>query len=260
MQLIPAITGRRRVVAPVVMKSCFSCASRRVNPWLHEPFGLLLSSFGKSMKLSLRFDYVLAILLLLGGVVQAAEPAPFVEKRATATLLEQVRQGGFVLYMRHGPTDSSRSDRLPEIDLSDCATQRPLTENGRRVAAYVGEQIRRARLPLGDAYASPMCRTRETAEAAFRRVFIFDEGLLYTANLTDVQKRPKIALTRKLLSMPVASGTNRIIVAHGPNLVDVMDYFVQPEAALVIVRPLGENGFEYVATIAPDEWPALLSQ
>jgi len=40
--------------------------------------------------------------------------------------------------LRHGATDNSRPDRVPAVDLKDCATQRPLTAEGRQIAAKVG--------------------------------------------------------------------------------------------------------------------------
>ena len=69
----------------------------------------------------------------------------FAEKPATRNMLSDLRKGGSVLFMRHGQTDSSRPDRVPNVDLDDCMTQRPLSKEGRRVATKVGAAIRRAR-------------------------------------------------------------------------------------------------------------------
>ena len=38
---------------------------------------------------------------------------------------------------------------------------------------------------------------------------------------------------------------------------DLIGYFPR-EATLVVFRPLGKAGFEYVASIAPAQWPELL--
>ena len=139
----------------------------------------------------------------------------FQETLATRATLEALRQGGYVLYMRHGNTDNSRPDRAPQVDLNDCSTQRPLNEEGRRVTAEVGRAIRQARIPLGEIYVSPLCRAKESAQAAFGKDFQVHEQLMYTANLTSEQKKPILATTRKLLSEPVPDGVNRVIVA-GP--------------------------------------------
>ena len=188
-----------------------------------------------------------------------AEPLPaFVEKLATREQLQQLREGGYVIYLRHGITDSTRPDRVPAVDLNDCATQRPLTEAGRQLMTEVGQAMREARIPLGDIFVSPLCRAKESTEAAFGKRYTVDPLLMYTANLTTEEKRPILESTRRLLSLPVAAGTNRVVLAHAPNLADLMGYFVKPEGTAVIIRPLGDKGFIYVASIPPRRWPELL--
>jgi phosphohistidine phosphatase SixA len=187
-----------------------------------------------------------------------APAARFVPILATPETLARLRSGGFVLYLRHGHTDSTRSDRLPAVDLDDCSTQRPLTEAGRLMSARVGEAMRQAQIPLGEIRTSPLCRARETALAAFPdQPLILDPELIYTANFTDAQKAPIIAHIRALLSAPVPPGHNRLLVGHAPNLMDLMNYFPK-ESTLVIFRPMGGTDFEYIASIPLGSWPNLL--
>ena len=192
-----------------------------------------------------------------------AASARFVEIPATAATLDEARRGGFVLYLRHGSTDNSRADLFPGLDLADCATQRVLTEDGRRMATRVGKAMHKARLPVAEIRVSPLCRTRDTAALAFPgQAAEVDPNLMYTANLTSSEKAPILAKTRELLSTPVAAGGNRLIIAHGPNLMDLIGYFPK-EGTLVIFRPQGgrANGtFRYVASVAPGAWPDLLSR
>lgn len=205
-------------------------------------------------------------IFLLGqaAIVQAADPLPqaqasqFKEIPATQELLKQVRSGGYVLYLRHSSTDTTRPDRFPSVDLKDCTTQRPLSVDGRKLAAQVGAAIRKAKIPLGEIRISPLCRARDTTELAFPGLaFTEDQNLMYTANLTSEQKRPILANTRQLLSASVPVGKNRLLVAHAPNLMDLIGYFPK-EATLVIFRPLGKDGFDYLASIPPGLWPELL--
>ena len=199
--------------------------------------------------------------LPLSGVqAQTAEPA-FVEKMATPALLAELRKGGYVLYMRHGTTDNSRADRAPAVDLNDCNTQRVLNDEGRKLSASVGQAIAKAKIPVGEVFHSPMCRARESAELAFpalRGKLQPELNLAYTANLTAEEKKPVLAATRKLVSTPVAPGSNRVLVAHAPNMADLMGYFVKPEGTMVVLRPLGNDKFEYIASIPPTLWPSLL--
>lgn len=206
------------------------------------------------------FTVVLSGFLLVSA--HAADPTPaFVERFADAALVGQLQKGGFVLYMRHGTTDNSRADRAPKVDLSDCSTQRVLNEEGRKVAVAVGQALRRAKIPVLEVFHSPLCRTRETSELAFptlREALKQDNNLMYTANLTSEEKKPILQATRALLSAPVPPGSNRVIVAHAPNMADLIGYFVKPEGTVVVIRPGGASGFEYVASIPPTLWPQLL--
>ena len=95
-----------------------------------------------------------------------------------------------------------------------------------------------------------MCRARESAQAAFSALTPqTDHRLIYLGNFTDAEKTPIVARTRQLLSMPVPSGSNRLLLAHASNLMDLMGYFPK-EGTLVVFRPLGDPaGFEYIASI-----------
>ena len=211
----------------------------------------ILWPLGLAMFLSLNSTFVQA---------QDAQPA-FQETMATPALLADLRKGGFVLYLRHGTTDNSRADRAPSVDLNDCNTQRVLNNEGRKLIMSVGRAIARAKIPVDEILHSPMCRARESAELAFpaQRARLQPElNLAYTANLTAEEKKPVLAATRKLVSTPVAPGSNRVLVAHAPNMADLMGYFVKPEGTLVVLRPLGNEKFEYVASIPPALWVSLL--
>ncbi len=200
-------------------------------------------------------------LLVLGVLltpVCAEEQPAFQEKVVTMETIKSLRNGGYVIYMRHGNTDTSRPDRTPTVDLNDCSTQRPLTEEGRKVAAQVGGAIRELKIPVSEIYSSPMCRAKESAQAAFGSGIIVDSNLMYTSNLTDAEKKPIIQQTRELLSKPVPEGTNRVLVAHAPNLMDLMGYFPKPEATVAIFKPGGEKRFEYVGSIPPAQWQQFL--
>jgi len=181
----------------------------------------------------------------------------FVEKPATPAIIKQLRNGGYVLYMRHGNTDTSRPDRQPSVDLNDCSTQRPLTEEGRRIAAEVGQQIRKAKIPLGEIFSSPMCRAKETALAAFGKNFIINNLLIDTSNMTKKEKEPVLETARELLSRPIEGKVNRVVVAHAPILIDLFGYYPKPEASMAIFKPMGDKKFKYIASIAPKQWQTI---
>ncbi len=200
--------------------------------------------------------------------VRAAPPSPmtataaadkFDEVIATPELLNKLRAGGYALYLRHGTTNNAIGDRVPMVDLNDCSTQRPLTDEGRQLMVKVGKALRKARIPIGELRVSPMCRARESAAAAFPAISaVVDPQLMYVSNFTDAEKAPIIANTRLRLSAPVPAGSNRLLLAHAPNLMELMGYFPK-EGTLVIFRPRGDGQHaDYLGSVPAQRWDALL--
>lgn len=184
------------------------------------------------------------------------EFADFIEIPATRAIIKDLRNGGYVLFMRHGQSDTTRPDQVPKIDLNDCLTQRPLSKQGRKASAQVGAAIRRAGIPVGEVFSSPLCRAKESAAAAFGEKYIVDNLLIYTSNMTDMEKAPTIAATLELISRPVEGKVNRVLVAHAPNLMDIIGHFPK-EGAVVILKPLGNKKFKYIASVALTQWKTL---
>ena len=100
---------------------------------------------------------------LLLALALALSPA-----RADEALWHAVRQGGYVLFVRHALTDPGFGDP-PGFKLQDCSTQRNLSGEGRAQATRMGEAFRQRGVPVGEVLASPWCRCLETAQLAFGR-------------------------------------------------------------------------------------------
>lgn len=198
-------------------------------------------------------------MLAFADTLHIAQSLEFVEATATPQVLQRLRAGGYVLYLRHGATDNTHPDRTPTVDLDDCSTQRPLNTQGWAQQRMVGQALRRAHIPVTQLRISPMCRARDSAHAAFPDLKpVVDPLLIYPANLTEVEKAPVVANTRHWLSAPVSPGQNRVLLAHASNLMEVMGYFPK-ESMLVVLRPKGElHGFEYVASIPYGAWARLV--
>lgn len=196
------------------------------------------------------------------ALVPVPANSEFKELPPSPRLLRQLRSGGYVLYMRHGTTDNSRADSVTDLRLDDCSTQRVLNDEGRRLAATLGATIRKAQIPVAEIIHSPLCRTTETVRLGFpgfKGPIKADPDLMYTANLTTEQKKPVLVATRRLVSTPPPAGSNRLIVAHAPNLADLMGYFVKPEGTVVVLQPMGDGRYVYLASIPPAAWPQLLN-
>lgn len=200
------------------------------------------------------------LLILLTGTARPVDaPAVFTEVLATPEHIELMRAGGLVLYMRHGATDVNYPDNIP-VDIHDCLSQRPLSAQGREQLDEIAVYWARLGIPLDKVISSPFCRAQETAQRVFAPMPVtVDEALLYTAAMPSAEKRPAVERTAYWLSKPPSAARNRVVVAHGPNIAELMDY-LPAEASITLFRPLGgDQGFTYVASIPAMHWPELLA-
>ncbi|MDD2609505.1 MAG: histidine phosphatase family protein [Giesbergeria sp.] len=197
----------------------------------------------------------------LAADVQIPPPSDFRVIKAQRQHVQLLRQGGLVLYMRHGPTNARIPDQIP-VKLDDCASQRPLTDAGRAQLDKIAGFVRQLRIPYQQVVSSPFCRAQESARRVFNGPIQIDPNLRYTAAMPEAEKKPAVARTRYWLSEKISTPrSNRIVVAHGPNMAELIDY-LPPEASLVLFRPLGNGAtpsFEYLASIEPGHWPELLA-
>jgi len=164
-------------------------------------------------------------------------------------LIEQLREGGYVLYLRHASTDFSQNDsRMTSYD--DCTTQRNLTDRGREEARILGQHIKRLRIPVGEVLASPFCRTMETARLAFGTASATNEVRGGPAS----NEAGRYGALQKLLSSPVRKGENRVISSHGNPFFALAGPPYLAEGELAVVRPEGGGRFSVIGRIRLSDW------
>ena len=134
-------------------------------------------------------------------------------------LLAALREGGFAIYVRHARTDFSQQDSDLR-DLTNCATQRNLSVEGRAQARLIGESIGALAIPIGDVLRSELCRTRETAELAFGRATPTPDLTSFASTGSAAEQRARVEALRRLLATPPAPGTNTVLVGHLFNIQD----------------------------------------
>ena len=172
-------------------------------------------------------------------------------------LMQALQQGGYNLYFRHEATDWSQYDAVDQVNdwLSCDGTRiRQLSEAGRERAKRTGEFIRSLNIPVSEVFASPYCRTMETAS-------LLGLGAVQATNdvinlrVADYfgGRRAVIQTARQLLARRPVPGTNRVIVAHG-NVAREATPVYPGEGEMVIFRPDGKGQFSFVGRVAPDQW------
>jgi histidine phosphatase superfamily protein (branch 1) len=168
-------------------------------------------------------------------------------------LVDELRKGGYVLYMRHTSTDFSKDD-AKSSSFEDCANQRPLTETGRDEARAVAANLKRLGIPVDRVYASPMCRTVETAMLAFGKAEKTPAARGGPVKSDDPKRYDGL---KKLLATPPAPGKNNAIASHGNPFHAVFGPPYLAEGEIAAVRPGGSAGFEIAGRIRLADWAQL---
>ena len=163
-----------------------------------------------------------------------------------------MRKGGYVLYIRHTSTDFSKND-ANMTSFEDCASQRPLTDKGRDEARAIAGHLKRLGISIGKVYASPFCRTVETAMLAFGRAEKTQEARGGPLRADDPKRYDAL---RKLMSAPPAAGKNNVISSHGNPYFAVFGAPYLAEGEIAVLRP-ATAGAEVVAHIKLTDWEAL---
>jgi len=181
-------------------------------------------------------------LLAWGLAALAADPA----------LVEELRKGGYVLYIRHTSTDFGKDDsRMASYD--DCANQRPLTDKGRDEARAIAGHLERLRIPVDRVYASPYCRTVETAMLAFGKAEKTRDARGGPVRSDDPARYDPL---RKLLSTPPAPGRNNAVSSHGNPFYALFGAPYLAEGELAVVRP-GAASYSVAGRFRLEDWAAL---
>lgn len=207
-------------------------------------------------------------LVAAGAHVQAAErtraaseiPAATAEMRARAyarpairpdaelkgaALLQALREGGHVLYLRHTQTGT----------VTETCGPSNLTPAGERDARFIGEAIRALRIPIDRVLSSPVCRVLDSAK-------LLQLGeVTTTRDLSNVAVGDKFDLAAaraaRLAEVP-AKGANRMLVSH-LHAGAAQEHWISLDFGDIIVfRPDGNGGSEARARIRADDWYDLL--
>jgi Histidine phosphatase superfamily (branch 1) len=198
-----------------------------------------------------------AVVVAVGVLAVAAAFAVEAGTEATAkpALTRALQAGGLVLVLRHAATDFSKPDEDP-VDLTDCATQRNLSPQGRADARAIGRGVRRLDLRVSAVLTSAFCRTRETASLAFGRATVTPALLNTITAAHDARWRMQIRAARRLLGTKPAPRTLKVLVTHGVVVSDATGLTLE-EGETLVLRPLGSSRFKLLGRILAHEWRAL---
>jgi phosphohistidine phosphatase SixA len=207
---------------------------------------------GRDMRILIRVAAVLLVGLIAGSAgAQARASLPDV--------LKAMRDGGYVIVVRHGATHDDQADTDP-FNLDNVAKQRQLNDKGRADAQRVGEVLKAAGVTIGKSYSSRFYRAVETARLIGGKdpqatLDITEGGLVVSTN----ENNRRNAALRALIAVVPDPGTNTLIVSHRPNIMDALgkEWFDVREGEASIFKPDGRNSYDLVARIRIGQWAAL---
>jgi phosphohistidine phosphatase SixA len=139
----------------------------------------------------------------LAAALPAAALAAPADDEAVWKLLQAVR---------HALTTPGVGDP-PGMRLDDCASQRNLSDEGRRDAQRLGAALRERGVPVERVLASPWCRCIETARLAFGRTPETNPALGNLFGRPELEAR-QVAQLKQLVAARPARG-NLFLVTHG---------------------------------------------
>lgn len=199
----------------------------------------------------------LTVLVVASVCAQSVTAQPTVqalniESDEGAALLERLREGGLVMYIRHADTSGQQCDTYN--DSAGREGQRNISSMGREQAAELGKRIEELGIPIAEPILSgPVYRARDTAELAFGvdRVSVTD------SLLADDYARGRLDWVlsehRRLFSEPMAKGENRVLVGHRTPAQMIFGSIVSgtslPEAGVLVLEPRGVEGSELLGVL-----------
>lgn len=203
---------------------------------------------------SIRMALVCAMLGLLPAAA-GGQPASL-----QAEWINDLRQGGYVIVLRHGATvsDQANTDSMSRPSVS---AQRQLSEQGRAQAKSIGESLRRLKIPVGMVLTSTVQRAVDTG-----RLLGFGD-VATTPDLAESgpgdppdENNRRAQAFRKLVAGRPPADNNVVIVTHKPNIVDAFgkDWLDVHEGEASVFEPDGKGGYELIARIQASEWSKLV--
>ena len=204
------------------------------------------------MRTVARVVLVLAAISTSVGVSLLNAQAP-TQSLSGDALLKALRQGGYVIVMRHATSPRQAPDKQT-ANADNVSLERQLDEAGRASATAMGNALRDLKIPVGSVLTSPTYRAIETIRLAKlpqpSSVPELGDG---GQSMQGVGSAPSAWLQKKVTEFP--AGTVTLLVTHMPNISAAF-----PAAAAVadgealVFGPDGKGGATLVARVKIEDW------
>lgn len=197
------------------------------------------------VRYSLELLQVAAIGICAAGAAVSADLSP-------SDLVERMKSGGLVVYIRHAATEADYADQVT-AKLGDCSTQRVLSESGWQDAKAIGRAFASLDIPVGEVLSSDYCRAWQTADLAFGQYQ--REAALNFEPAEEYTEAQFSAMRERVLPLLTTETGNRVIVGHDDPFEAATGIYPEPQGVAYILAPRSDGTVRVLGRIAPGEWP-----
>jgi len=172
-------------------------------------------------------------------------------------LVKALRQGGYVIVMRHASSPRQAPDKAA-ANPDNVKAERQLDQEGRSTATALGQAWRALKTPVGDVLSSPTYRALETVRyAQLGNAKTFPELGDNGQSMQGGTAAQAAWLQKQVLQFP--KGTNTVILTHLPNLTGAFPQWAtgMEDGEAMILGPDGKGGAALVARVKIEEWSAM---
>ncbi len=160
--------------------------------------------------------WVLAVLLSGAASLSPVTGTAQGQTLSGAALVKALRQGGYVIVMRHASSPRETPDQQA-ANADNVNRERQLDEEGRASAIAMGRALGQLKIPIGEVLTSPTYRALETVRLAQfpapRTVAELGDVGQSMQGATEAQAA---WLQKRVTQFP--TGANTIVVTHFPNM------------------------------------------
>lgn len=211
------------------------------------------------MRLALRI--IFGGCLMLGPLALAGCAAgPTRPSSSLPSLLESLRAGGYVIYMRHMNADVGRDVTGSGEWWKKCGGgHRMLSKRGRAEAVQIGRAIRQLGIPISEVRSSEYCRAVETAHLLALGDPKADARLNGWPAWKEVDPERGLERlaegTKALLAIRPVQG-NVLLVSHKQDFPNPADPALADlgDGESAVFAPNGRGGFVLIDRIKPEDW------
>ena len=195
---------------------------------------------------------------ILGMLITACATSQRDVFKQDQAILDELRQGGFVIYFAHAAADDKNLTSIIRNNTNDCSTQSQLNGLGRTQAKVIGKSFRKLKIPFSDVHACQLCPCINTGKLAFGQVRPSPE-ITTVAGTEHSELQNSSNILNSMIGNPPPAGSNTIIIGNSA-LLDVARKIVLEEGEAAIFKPGNDGAAEFISQVKANGWQTLVSR